>query len=119
MDHPLEVGKCNPERGAIVGYGNEAIQIKTYEILLGSAQGVRWVPAFGRLDLQGLNARPVEGGREADGTPLYIGRAHTHKHSGLFGSGGEEGIIPGKVSPLHGGAMVVAGDKEVEVKVSF
>ena len=88
-----------------------------YEVLLAPPQGVRWVPSYGRLDLQGLSARPVEGGREADGTPLYVARAHTQKHSGLFGSSGEDGIIPGKVSPHHGGAMVVSGDKEVEVKV--
>lgn len=114
-----EVGKVQPPRPAIIGYGNEGVEVKMYEVLLGSSQGVRWVPAYGRLDVQGLSARPVEGGREADGTPLYVARAHTQKHSGLFGSSGEDGIIPGKVSPEHGGAMVVSGDKEVEVKVCY
>ena len=81
------MGKCKPGHGAEIAYGNEAIVIKQYEVLLGDSQGVRWVPHRGRFDPNSLGARPVEGGREADGTPLYIAQAHVNN-----------GIHPGKCS---------------------
>lgn len=55
-------------------------------------RGLRWVSAHGHLNVQSLGARPVEGGRESDGTPLYIAKA--------FHKGAEH---PGKASEkLHG-----------------
>lgn len=51
------------------------MQLDTYEILIGDMRGLKWVDASGKLNLQALNARPVEGGREANGTPLYIAQA--------------------------------------------
>lgn len=62
-------------------------QFGTYEILLGNPNSVRWVDGHGRLNLQSLGARPVEGGYEANGTPLFIAQAS------IKGS-----IQPGKIS---------------------
>ena len=52
------------------------MQLDTYEVLVGDRNAVHWVDASGRLDLNALGARPVEGGWESDGTPLYIAQAH-------------------------------------------
>ena len=46
----------------------------------------------GRIDLNNLGARPVEGGRENDGTPLYIVRAYY-----------KEAVHPGKTNPKLNG----------------
>lgn len=37
---------------------------------------MRWVEDHGHLNPEKLGARPVEGGRDGDGTPLYIAQAH-------------------------------------------
>lgn len=71
-------------------------QLDTYEILVGNMQGLRWVSAHGRLNLAALNARPVEGGRDPDGTPIYIAKA-PHK-------GAEH---PGKASERLDGAPCI------------
>jgi len=114
----IHVGKCRPGFGAAIGYGNEAIHVKTFEVLIGDRRAVRWVQAHGRLNPNNLGARPVEGGREADGTPLFVARGFAKEHSGFFGlgGGGEEGLFPGKASIQHNGALVTAGDKEVEIE---
>ena len=39
-------------------------------------QRVKWVPIEGKLDLGKLGARPVEGGREANGEGLYPAQAY-------------------------------------------
>ena len=48
---------------------------------------MHWVEASGRLDLNALGARPVEGGRESDGTLLFIAQGHVNN-----------GVHPGKIS---------------------
>lgn len=115
-----EVGKCRAGVGAIVGFGHEAIHVKKFEALLGDQRAVRWVPYSGRLNIRDLGGRPVEGGREDDGTVLVIARAHAQHSSGLFGlgGGGQSGTFPGKASEKLKGAYVTVGDKEVEVDVS-
>ena len=62
-------------------------QLDTYEVLVGDRRAVHWVEVNGRLDLNALGARPVEGGHEADGTPLYIAQGHVNN-----------GVHPGKIS---------------------
>ena len=76
-------------------------QVNKYEILLGDPRAVRWVDAKGALHLDRLNARPVEGGREPDGTPQYIAQA---EHGG--------GTHPGKAATIFEGAFVPYGGKE-------
>ena len=56
-------------------------------MLVGDSRSVRWVEHSGRLDLGSLGARPVEAGRESDGTPLFIAQAQVHNT-----------ITPGKIS---------------------
>jgi Protein of unknown function (DUF3421) len=51
------------------------LKIDTYEVLVGDMNGLRWVPASGRLNLNNLGHKPVEGGFENDGTPLYVVKA--------------------------------------------
>ena len=105
----------------------------TYEILLGDPRAVRWVNFRGRLDLQELAARPVEAGRESNGTPLYVAQCHHNN-----------GVHPGKISeklnsaylkfPLNfshvllffraltcniAGAFIPYGGTEKEVKASI
>jgi hypothetical protein len=49
--------------------------------------GLRWVDASGKLDVSSLGHEPVEGGREVNGTPLYVAEA---RHNGV--------VHPGKAS---------------------
>lgn len=70
--------------------------------------GLRWVNTSGHLNLAGLGYRPVEGGRESDGTPIYVAKA-PHK-------GAEH---PGKASEKLDGAYIPYGNSEVRVKVRF
>jgi hypothetical protein len=42
-------------------------------------RALRWVNASGRLNVSSLGANPVEGGREGDGSPLFVARAE-HKN---------------------------------------
>jgi hypothetical protein len=58
-------------------------------------RGLRWVDASGVLNVSGLGFKPVEGGREADGTPLYIAEA---PHNGA--------VHPGKASEKLDGEFV-------------
>ncbi|THH08084.1 hypothetical protein EW145_g2940 [Phellinidium pouzarii] len=114
----LQPGKCRPKVGAFFGFGHEAIHVKQYEALIGDSRGVRWVPMSGRFSFETLGARAVEGGREDDGTPLAIARGRAKEHSGFLGigSGGAEGLFPGKASPKLDGAYVTVGEKEVRVE---
>ncbi|KAJ7190168.1 hypothetical protein GGX14DRAFT_382491, partial [Mycena pura] len=66
------------KKGAVVGYKHEEIHLGIYEILVGDMKGLRWVDANGYLNLNVASLggyRPVEGGRESDGMPLYIAEA--------------------------------------------
>lgn len=36
---------------------------------------LRWVPCSGKINVASLGLRPVEGGRDSHGTPLYIAEA--------------------------------------------
>lgn len=63
---------------------------------MGDPRALRWVDARGRLNVQSLGAQPVEGGREKDGTPLFVARV---QHG--------DSIIPGKVSEKLDGTCCV------------
>jgi hypothetical protein len=49
--------------------------VDEYEILVGEMRALRWVSTEGKFNLKSLGCRPVEGGHEKDGTPVYIVRA--------------------------------------------
>lgn len=106
-DGSIQVGKASPafKKGAVIGYGHDEIHLDTYEILVGDMQGLRWVDAHGRLNVASLGYTPVEGGHEADGTPLYIAEAPYH------------GVVhPGKVSEKLSAAFIPYDGTEKEVK---
>jgi len=101
--HP---GKLSPnfKKGAIIGYDDEEIEVENYEILIADPNAVRWTDASHPFSIQALGgARPVEGGREADGTPLYIVQA---PYKG--------GTHPGKTSEkLRGADITYGGDEKI------
>jgi len=103
----LLVGKASSvfKLGAVVGFEHEEIHLDKYEILVGDENAIRWVNVKGVLNIQYLGARPVEGGKEPDGTPIYIAKAY-HKNA----------EHPGKASPAYGdGCFIPFGNKEVKV----
>ncbi|KAI0067170.1 hypothetical protein BV25DRAFT_1911842 [Artomyces pyxidatus] len=101
----LQIGKASPtfKKGAAIGFQCEMIELPTYEILLGDANAVHWVPASGPFSPGAL--RPVEGGQDDKNVPLYISQAEYHG-----------GVHPGKCSPNLGGAWIAFGGEEHEVK---
>ncbi|GJE92257.1 carbohydrate-binding module family 12 protein [Phanerochaete sordida] len=104
-DGSIQPGKASAtlNTGAVIGYGHDEISLEAYEVLVGDPRAVHWVDAHGRLDLNALGARPVEGGHEADGTPLFIAQAHVHN-----------GIHPGKCSQKLDHAFIPYGGSEKE-----
>ena len=80
----------------------------TYEVLIGDQRAVHWLDVHGGFapDLV-KKYKPVEGGHEADGKPLFIAQARVD---------GSE--CPGKIQLGGEGALVAYGGEEVEVKVS-
>ncbi|KAJ7209569.1 carbohydrate-binding module family 12 protein [Mycena pura] len=103
----IEVGKASNafKKGAVIGYKHEEIHLGIYEILVGDMRGLRWVDANGYLNVASLGYRPVEGGRESDGTPLYIAEA---PYNGA--------VHPGKASEKLDGAYIPYGETEKCVK---
>ncbi|KAI0631944.1 carbohydrate-binding module family 12 protein [Trametes polyzona] len=103
----LQIGKASSifQKGAVIGYGHKEIHLPKFEVLVGDMRALRWVDWHGRVDLDRLGARPVEGGREADGTPLFIAQAHHHG-----------AIVPGKCSPRLDAAFVPYASTEKEEK---
>ena len=49
--------------------------MEEFEVLVGDMNALRWVSTSGTLNVESLGCRPVEGGHEKDGTPVYIARA--------------------------------------------
>lgn len=105
-DGAIIPGKAAPgmKLGGVLGYCDEEIDVPKYEVLIGDMRGLRWVQAHGRLDLRNLGAKPVEGGRENDGTHLYIAQA---PHKGA--------THPGKASDKLDGAYIPYGGGEKRV----
>ncbi|KAF8684083.1 hypothetical protein RHS04_01671 [Rhizoctonia solani] len=97
--HP---GKVSPnfQKGCIIGYGGDEIEVEDYEILIADPRSVHWAEASGTCNPQYLGAQPVEGGREQNG-PLYIVQAPY-----------KEGTHPGKTGPHLQGADITYGGKE-------
>ncbi|KAF7362069.1 Carbohydrate-binding module family 12 protein [Mycena venus] len=96
-DGGIQVGKASDafQKGGVIGYKHEEIHVGTYEILVGDMNGLRWVDTSGHLNVDSLGYRPVEGGREPDGTPLYVASAYHH-----------DAVHPGKASRNLEGAYI-------------
>ncbi|KAF8750832.1 Carbohydrate binding domain [Rhizoctonia solani] len=90
----------NFQKGCIIGYGGDEIEVEDYEILIADPRSVHWAEASGTCNPQYLGAQPVEGGREQNG-PLYIVQAPY-----------KEGTHPGKTGPHLQGADITYGGKE-------
>lgn len=85
------------------------LQVDKYEILVGNSRAIRWMSCSGQINLASLGARPVEGGREPDGTPIYIAQAPYHG-----------AVHPGKASEIYGdGCFIPYDDTEKKVKVTY
>ncbi|KAG8683114.1 hypothetical protein FRC08_014523, partial [Ceratobasidium sp. 394] len=101
--HP---GKVSPnfKKGAIIGWGGDEIEVENYEVLIANPQAVRWAESSEKFNIQSLGARPVEGGYEADKTPLFIVQAPY-----------KNGTHPGKTSEKLGNADITYGGNEKRV----
>jgi len=106
-DGGKQIGKASRalEKGAVIGYQHKEHHLDIYEILLGDMNGLRWVPAHGKVNVSILGYRPVEGGHEHDGTPLYIIKA---MHDGVS--------HPGKASATLDGAYIPYSGTEKNIK---
>ncbi|KAG9119559.1 hypothetical protein FRC07_005368, partial [Ceratobasidium sp. 392] len=106
FENGIHPGKLSPnfKKGAIIGYDGDEIEVENYEILIANPQQVHWANASNKFNIQSLGgARPIEGGREADGTPLYVVQA---PYKG--------GTHPGKTSEkLRGADITYGGDEKI------
>ena len=51
------------------------MKVNEYEVLVGDMNRLRWVPAYGNLNVASLGYYAVEGGQENNGSRLYIAEA--------------------------------------------
>jgi hypothetical protein len=105
----LQVGKASSvfNEGGVIGYKHHEIAVGTYEILVGEPNAVRWVPSSGKINTEMFKngVQAVEGGREDDGTPLYVVQAPYNN-----------AIHPGKASTELHSAFIPYDGSEKEVK---
>ncbi|KAH9961258.1 hypothetical protein BC827DRAFT_334920 [Russula dissimulans] len=109
----LQVGKAARvfKQGAVIPYAGQAVEFSAFEVLVADPRAIRWVRYSYQLNVQQVGARPVEGGREADGAPLYIARVEYEGgvHTAKVGE-----HLPGANVAFHGGEVQVE-DYEVLV----
>ena len=93
MSPRLEIGKASRafKQGSAIGYAGQVVEVTclhtrylstdlhpiefaTFEVLVADPQGVCWVQCSRQLNVGGLGATPVEGGKEANGALLYVAR---------------------------------------------
>ncbi|KAJ1305777.1 hypothetical protein OPQ81_010507 [Rhizoctonia solani] len=100
----VQLGKVSPnfQKGCVIGYDGDEIEVEDYEILIANPQVVGWAEATGTCDAQflGFGVAPVEGGLEYSG-PLNVVQAQY-----------KDGIHPGKTGPHLHGANITYGGKE-------
>jgi len=72
----LQIGKASPafREGAAIGYAGKVVELRKFEVLVGDDRAIRWVSFSYQLNLEELQAKPVEGGKESNGAPLYVAR---------------------------------------------
>ncbi|KAF8659218.1 hypothetical protein AX16_001879 [Volvariella volvacea WC 439] len=107
LDGGVQLGKASDafKKGGVLGYKRDEVHVEEYEVLVGDINALRWVPVSGRLNVNNLGYRPVEGGRENDGTPLYIAQA---PYNGA--------VHPGKASEKLDGAFIPYDGTEKQVR---
>ncbi|XP_073829706.1 uncharacterized protein [Musca autumnalis] len=94
----VTVGKVHPSHGCLyIPYGEEEIKLTEYEVL---TQPDQWISATA----DSFPEDALEGGRDADGDTIYVGR--------VFKDGD---LMPAKVIPNKGGAYVCWGGEEEKV----
>ncbi|RKP03150.1 hypothetical protein CXG81DRAFT_8028, partial [Caulochytrium protostelioides] len=73
----LQVGKVSRANveGAHVTYEGKELVLYEYEVLVANSQHLRWIDASHACVPS--HYIPVEGGREANGDPLYVIHAHS------------------------------------------
>jgi len=74
--HGLQIGKASPNfrQGCVIGHSLKVIELSTFEVLMADPQAVCWISTSHSLNVSGLGATPVEGGKEGNGPPLYVAR---------------------------------------------
>jgi len=100
----LQVGKARLQRGseyAFIGYGNDSIQVKRFEVLIGAPNRIKWVEAHKNLNASSLEYEPVVGGHDSDGSKIYVARV---SYKGA--------VHPGKCSASLKGGYFCYGDHE-------
>jgi hypothetical protein len=106
-DGGIQLGKASEgfQNGGVLGYKNKEVFVEEYEVLVGDMSRLHWVPSTGKLNVASLGYRPVEGGKDSNGTPLYVVEA-PHK----------DAVHPGKASENLEGAYIAYGGKEVHIR---
>ncbi|KAJ3157604.1 hypothetical protein HDU86_003256 [Geranomyces michiganensis] len=100
------IGKAAASQGdgCHIAFGGKQVAVSHYEILLGYANAVRWIDGSGPLRNY-QQYKMVEGGRTADGAPVYVAQTHCRNGS----------VVPGGVSEQGKGCYVAYdGDESIE-----
>ncbi|KAL4711431.1 hypothetical protein ACJJTC_016185 [Scirpophaga incertulas] len=88
-------------KGAYIPYNGKEVPVENFEILLASANAVRWKPSSnGQIPHDAIVA-----GNTQTAEPLYIGRV-SHQRT----------MTPGKIHPSHGCCYVPFGGNELPFK---
>jgi len=91
----VTLGKIHPSHGCLyIPYGAEEVRLTEYEVLI---QPDKWIDATANTMPEGV----LEGGRDADGDTIYVGRV-------FF----EGDLLPAKIIPNKGGAYVCINGEE-------
>ncbi|KAJ2055322.1 hypothetical protein IW146_005946 [Coemansia sp. RSA 922] len=73
--HPGKAGRHIENGGCAIGFGHKEVNVREYQVLCGDASQLYWVKQDGPLSIKGF--KPVEGGHEDSGEPLYIAKTMT------------------------------------------
>jgi len=100
--HPGKAG-AHLSKGGVISYGGKAIDVEKFEVAVAVTDTVTWVDGTRPFSVQQVSSTLVEGGKESDGTVLYIAQA---PYQGA--------LHPGKVRETYKGAYI-AVDREEKV----
>jgi len=111
FEHGTQIGKASPgfKQGAAIAYAGKVVEFSTFEVLMADAQAVKWVASSQQLNVEQLGAKPVEGGKEANGAVLYVARVR-YDHGTHPAKCGEH-LLGANLA--HSGTEIVIEDYEV------